>query len=75
MTIDYALANKLHRKHKSALTRAKNTRDPHKVIAAVNAFYDEFEDAGLPLTDDWHTWSIAKSDAELAIAYDHPYRG
>jgi hypothetical protein len=75
MPIDYALAKRLHTKHKAALTRAKNTGDPRKVIAACDAYFDAFEAADLPLTDDWHNWNIAKSDAELAIAYAIPYRG
>jgi hypothetical protein len=75
MSIDYALAQRLVRKHKAALTRAKNTRDPHKVIAAVDAAYAEWDANDIPYPDSWHTWERAKSDALVAIAYDHPFRG
>ncbi len=66
MTIDYALAQRLTTKHKSALTRAKK-KGPRAVWAAVNAFYDDFHTNDLPLPDAWHTWETAKHDALFEI--------
>lgn len=66
MPIDYALANRLARKHKGALTRARK-KGPRAVVQAVNAFYDEFREHDLPLPDAWHTWDVAKRDALYAI--------
>lgn len=67
MPIDYALAQRLCTKHKAALTRAKK-KGPQAVIDACNAFFDEFEANDLPLPDSWHTWNIAKMDAEFELA-------
>ncbi len=63
---DYALAQRLYKKHKSALTRAKNTGDPDKVIAAVKAFEADFENNNLPLPDSWSDWQRAADDAVFA---------
>lgn len=62
---DYDALNKMVRKHKAALTRAKNSGDPEKVVAAVEKAFADF-DAGM-WPDNWHLWEIAKRDAELAI--------
>jgi hypothetical protein len=67
--IDYAKAQSLWRKHKSALTRAKKTNDPNKVIAACDAFFTDFDANGLPYPDDWHLFERAREDAELQKAY------
>ena len=53
-----------YRAQKAALTRAKNSGDPDKVIAEVKRFYAEYDDADMPLPDDWHRWNIARIDAE-----------
>jgi hypothetical protein len=74
MSTDYDLAQRLFRKHKAALTRAKNTRDPHKVIDAVEAAYADWDANDIPYPDSWHTWESAKRDAGLALAYGTPYR-
>jgi hypothetical protein len=68
---DYALAQRLYKKHKSALTRAKNTGDPDKVIAAVKAFEADFENNNLPLPDSWSDWQRAADDAVMAKRYDN----
>lgn len=62
MSIDYALASALYRKHKAALTRAEK-RGPHHVIVACQAFVDAFDSNRLPWPDDWHRWNIAYGDA------------
>jgi hypothetical protein len=61
--IDYALAKRLCTKHKTALTRAKNSKDPRKVIAACDAFFDDFHENDLPYPDAWRLWANAKEDA------------
>lgn len=51
---------------KSRLTRAKNTKDPRKILAETQHALEIFERDGFP--DAWHTWKIAAYDASLAIA-------
>jgi hypothetical protein len=66
--MNYDALRRLIRKHKSALTRAKNTGDPTKVIAACDAFFADFDGPNAPpLPDAWHAWSIARQDAEYAL--------
>lgn len=61
---DYALLNKMVRRHKSALTRAKNSGDPQKVIVACERARDDFNTNMWP--DAWPTWNIAYRDAQEA---------
>lgn len=54
---------------KAALTRAQNSGDPFKVLAAVKKAVHEWDThpdfrGGWP--DDWHRWNIALSDAAFA---------
>ena len=63
---DYDKLNRLCRKHKAALTRAKK-KSPEAVIAAVDQFYADFEAADAPLPDNWRLWEVAKEDAQRAI--------
>lgn len=72
MTIDYAEAQRLTRKHKGALTRAKK-KGPDAVIGACHAFVADFDAARLPWPDAWHTWNIAFGDAhvELGNGFGH----
>ena len=53
------------RRHKAALTRAKNSGDPEKILAAAQAALDEFEVEGWP--DQWSLWQRAKDDAVYTI--------
>lgn len=46
---------------KSALTRAKNSGDGHKILEAVERAVARFNDTIWP--DDWPTWRIALQDA------------
>ena len=62
MTIDYERMNRIYPKQKAALTRAKNSGDPHKVVAAVEKAVAEWNEVGA-FPDGWHTWNIAYSDA------------
>lgn len=60
--INYALMSKEYPKLKSALTRAKNSNDPIKVLRAVERFLDLSAEVGC-MPDDWATWRIALEDA------------
>ena len=62
MPHDYTKLQAKFRKHKAALTRAKNSKDPDKIIAACDAFFADFGDD--PLPDNWSLWQRAKDDAE-----------
>jgi hypothetical protein len=63
--IDYAAVTRVSRKHKSALTRAKNSGDPQKVIDACDKAFEDFDRYGYP--DSWHTWNIAREDARFKL--------
>lgn len=56
----YTLTNAEYHKRKAALTRARNSGDPKKIIATVRAARILFEQQGFP--DSWPTWRIAVSD-------------
>lgn len=56
------LTQKMYRNQKAALTRAINSGDPEKVIAACKKAVDQWADSAWP--DDWHRWQIALNDAE-----------
>ena len=58
------LLNAMCRKHKAALTRARNAKDSRKVLAAADAALNAFENAGL-WPDDWCLWQRAREDAEF----------
>ena len=60
------LTKSQHSALKSALTRAKRTQDPARIIAACDAAFEVFERDGYP--DTWHTWNIAREDARFAQA-------
>lgn len=63
-TIDYARVKREHPKHKAALTRAKNSGSPLKVLAAVEKAYDAFDTWGA-WPDDWAAWRVAAWDAHF----------
>jgi len=64
--IDYEKVKSIVRKHKGALTRAKNSGDPHKVLAAAQAALADFDKHGYP--DRWHLWQCAEREAKRDIA-------
>jgi hypothetical protein len=66
MSHDYARLNKMVRKHMSALTRAKKTRDPDKIITVCDKAFDEFDLPENIYPDNWHLWKAAKQEAEWA---------
>lgn len=61
--IDYQAANRAFARHKAALTRAKNSGDPQKVIDTVVATVREWNAADYPWPDSWAMWNIALQDA------------
>lgn len=50
-----------HRKLKSQLTRAKNTKEPVRVLMAVEAALTAWRGKAWP--DQWHDWNRALGDA------------
>ena len=69
-TIDYAEVRRVMPKFKAQLTRAKNSGDPNKVLAACESFFDYFDSRGWSYPDNWHTWNIARRDAEWQLHLD-----
>jgi hypothetical protein len=60
---DYAALNRMVRRQRSALTRAKNSGEPEKVVVAVAAAVREWNEPGMIWPDDWPTWRCALWDA------------
>jgi hypothetical protein len=60
--IDYDAANRAFRRHKTALTRAKNSGDPEKVKKTVVETVREWNKADYPWPDNWSMWQIALDD-------------
>jgi hypothetical protein len=56
----YTLTQQEFRRHKANLTRAQNSGDPWKVLAAVKAAREQFQREGFP--DNWNNWRNAASD-------------
>lgn len=67
MPIDYELMKREVPKLKSALTRARNSNDPKKLLAAANRGLEFF--ANNSYIDDWRIWENAKRDAVMAMAF------
>ena len=65
MPVNYDAMKKEYPKLKAALTRAKNSKDPKKIIATVDLAFARFEEIGYP--DAWSTWENAKRDAEWEL--------
>lgn len=55
-----------YRSLKSKLTRAKNSKDPQKLLEVAEAALARFDEVGYP--DSWHTWRVAAEDARYALA-------
>jgi hypothetical protein len=67
------LDNATYKRQKGALTRAVNSGDPLKVLAAVERTLDEWDGKAWP--DGWATWSVALDDASWAFQRDGRYEG
>jgi hypothetical protein len=61
----YALEVSTYRRLKSNLTRALNSCDPVRVLAACLEARTHFQRDGYP--DDWHCWQRAADEAFLKI--------
>jgi hypothetical protein len=57
---------RIMRKHKSALTKAQNSGDQSRILAAARNALAEFESTGL-WPDCWSLWERAKDDATFAL--------
>lgn len=66
--IDYEAAKREMPALKAKLSRAKKTKDPDKVLAAVREAYAAFDRWGA-WPDNWHLFERAKGDAEIAKVY------
>lgn len=66
MTIDYALAAKRYPKQKAALTRAINSKDRSKVLAACCKAVAEWNEVGA-WPDEWSRWQRALGDVGLHV--------
>lgn len=62
---DYEAMRRELPKLKAALTRAKNSGDPQKVIDLVDRAFARFDEIGWP--DNWHTFNIAREDARFEL--------
>ena len=62
MSIDYARMQRVRIGQKSALTRAIQSGEPEKVIAACRKARREWDEIGA-WPDDWHRWERALWDA------------
>lgn len=60
--IDYDRMNRIGPKQKAALTRAKNSGDPEKVVLACRNAVREWDEIGA-WPDNWATWQVALDDA------------
>jgi hypothetical protein len=61
--MNYAKLNRVKTTCKAALTRAKNTGDPFKIIAEVRRARLAFDIHGWP--DQWPLWAIEVRDREF----------
>ncbi|MET0996030.1 MAG: hypothetical protein ABWY20_18975 [Mycobacterium sp.] len=52
---------------KARLTRAMNSGNRHRVIAVVDAQYEEWNGGDYAYPDDWHRWERARTDAEYLL--------
>lgn len=61
--VDYDLLNRVVRRQRAALTRAKKSGDRAKVLAACKAAVDEWNyTPGMMWPDDWSRWQNALDD-------------
>lgn len=70
---DYAAMKKELPKLRAALTRAKNSKDNDKVIAACDAAFARFDVIGYP--DQHFDWQRARDDAENYKRMKRPFGG
>jgi hypothetical protein len=61
--VDYAKLNKMVRRQRAALTRAKNSGDLDKLVTTIRAAVNEWNEPGAMWPDDWSNWQRALDDA------------
>lgn len=59
---DWDAVNKMVKRQRAALTRAKNSGDRDKVVIACRDAVREWNQPGSMWPDDWPTWQIALDD-------------
>ncbi len=59
---DYKAVNRMVRRQRAALTRARNSGDPDQVILACRDALQEWNTPGLLWPDDWGDWQRALDD-------------
>lgn len=64
------LTNAQYRADKARLTRAINTGEPARVIAAVTVTVRAWLKGDYAWPDDWHRWDIALRDARAPFTID-----
>lgn len=62
------LTNQQYTQAKARLTRAKK-KGPQAVIDEVNRTFAQWDAGDYAWPDSWHTWNIARSDAEMELRY------
>jgi hypothetical protein len=68
--IDYARMKREYPRQRAALTRAKNSGDPDKVVLACAAAVKAWDEIGC-WPDSWSSWQIALDDA---LGWGHQVR-
>lgn len=61
--VDYAALNRMVRRQRAALTRAKNTGDLDKLVRTIKTAVKEWDAPGSMWPDDWSRWQNALDDA------------
>lgn len=59
---DYAALSRMVKRQRAALTRAKNSGDPEKVVLACRNAVREWNAPGAIWPDDWAAWQRALDD-------------
>lgn len=59
--------NATFRRQRAALTRAKNSHDPRKVVDTVVKTVREWNAGGYAWPDSWATWNVALDDALIEL--------
>lgn len=70
---DYTLTQREYTNLKSRLTRARNTKDPDKILKEVLHAEAIFRERGWP--DSWANWEVAKQDALIKKQYGEARTG
>lgn len=61
------------RRLRTNLTKARNSKDPDKVLAAVAAAERWFEENSQPFPDEWQHWLSLRDSARMAKRHGLPF--